>query len=69
VLVQLFASETRYRTISIISVLGFAVKIFGNVVLAKLYGAQGVLLATGVGAASVLACYVFATRYMLPARS
>ncbi|MDR5770014.1 murein biosynthesis integral membrane protein MurJ [Caballeronia sp. LZ028] len=68
VLVQLFASETRYRTISLISLLGFAVKILGNVVLAKLYGAQGVLLATGVGAASVLACYVFSTRYTLPAR-
>ncbi|SAL49626.1 virulence factor MVIN family protein [Caballeronia cordobensis] len=64
VLVQLFASETRYRTISVISVLGFGVKILGNVVLARLYGAQGVLLATGVGAASVLACYVFGTRYI-----
>jgi O-antigen/teichoic acid export membrane protein len=66
VLVQLFASETRYRAISVISLIGFATKIIGNVILVRLYGAQGVLLATGIGAISVLACYIFWTRFAPP---
>ncbi|SAK86551.1 virulence factor MVIN family protein [Caballeronia pedi] len=63
VLVQLFASEMRYRTISIVSLLGFSVKVLGNVVLVRLYGAQGVLLATGVGAACIHACYIYLARF------
>ena len=66
VLVQLFASETRYRAISVISLIGFGTKIIGNVILVRLYGAQGVLLATGIGAIAVLACYIFWTRFAPP---
>jgi O-antigen/teichoic acid export membrane protein len=64
--VQLFASETRYRAISVISLIGFATKIIGNVILVRYYGAQGVLLATGIGAIAVLASYIFWTRYAPP---
>jgi peptidoglycan biosynthesis protein MviN/MurJ (putative lipid II flippase) len=66
VLVQLFASETRYRAISVISLIGFGTKIIGNVILVRLYGAQGVLLATGIGAMAVLASYIFWTRFAPP---
>ncbi|MFM0322787.1 murein biosynthesis integral membrane protein MurJ [Caballeronia glebae] len=63
VLIQLFASEARYRAITIISVLGFATKLAANAVLIRFYGTLGVPLGTGVGAAAVFACYVVWTRY------
>ncbi|SAK84198.1 virulence factor MVIN family protein [Caballeronia calidae] len=66
VLVQLFASETRYRAISVISLIGFGTKVIGNVILVRFYGAQGVLLATGIGAIAVLASYIFWTRFAPP---
>ncbi|BBU31602.1 hypothetical protein BTHE68_53360 [Burkholderia sp. THE68] len=66
VLVQLFASETRYRAISVISLIGFGTKIIGNIVLVRIFGAQGVLLATGIGAIAVLICYIFWTRFAPP---
>lgn len=66
VLIQLFASEARYKAISVISLLGFATKLASNVILVRLYGTQGVLLATGVGAAAVLACYLFWARFAPP---
>jgi putative peptidoglycan lipid II flippase len=66
VLVQLFASETRYRAITVISLIGFGTKIIGNIVLIRFFGAQGVLLATGIGAFAVLACYIFWTRFAPP---
>ena len=66
VLVQLFASETRYRAITVFSLIGFATKVVANIILIRLYGAQGVLLATGIGAFVVLACYIFWTRFAPP---
>ncbi|SAK67487.1 virulence factor MVIN family protein [Caballeronia catudaia] len=66
VLVQLFASETRYRAITVFSLIGFGTKIAGNIILIRFFGAQGVLLATGIGAFVVLACYIFWTRFAPP---
>ena len=66
VLVQLFASEMRYRAISVISLIGFGTKVIGNIVLIRFFGAQGVLLATGVGAMSVLASYIVWTHFAPP---
>ncbi|SAK52232.1 virulence factor MVIN family protein [Caballeronia temeraria] len=63
VLIQSFASEARYRAITVISVLGFATKLAATAVLIRFFGAQGVLLGTGVGAASVFICYFFLTNF------
>jgi O-antigen/teichoic acid export membrane protein len=63
VLTQLFASERRYRAITVISLIGFGIKIVGNIILIRYFGAQGVLLATGGGALAVLASYIFWTRF------
>jgi O-antigen/teichoic acid export membrane protein len=66
VLVQLFASERRFKAITVISLVGFAIKVTANIILVRFYGTQGVLLATGAGAAGVLACYLFWTRFAPP---
>ncbi|SAK81427.1 virulence factor MVIN family protein [Caballeronia catudaia] len=69
VLTQLFASERRYRAITVISLVGFGIKIVGNIILIRYFGAQGVLLATGVGAFAVLACYIYWTRFAPASRA
>ncbi|EKS69619.1 MULTISPECIES: lipid II flippase MurJ [Caballeronia] len=63
VLIQSFASEARYKAITVISVLGFATKLAATAILIRFFGSQGVLLGTGVGAASVFICYFFLTSF------
>ncbi|MFM0053903.1 lipid II flippase MurJ [Caballeronia grimmiae] len=62
VLVQLSVSEGRFRLISVIAVAGFVIKLGGNVVLVRLAGVQGVLLASGLAAAGVYFAYLLCTR-------
>ena len=52
VLIQLLVSEGRFRALTVISFVGFAVKFGGNMLLAPAYGAQGVILSTGLMAAA-----------------
>ncbi|VXA95081.1 Virulence factor MVIN family protein [Burkholderia sp. 8Y] len=58
VVIQLFVSEARYRALTFIAVVSFVVKAGGNVLLAPLYGAQGVMLATGLMTAACFVCYL-----------
>ncbi|MDR5759813.1 lipid II flippase MurJ [Caballeronia sp. LZ035] len=62
VILQLLVSEARYRMLAAIAVAIFVVKIVANIVLAPRYGAQGVVLATGVMAAANFACYLMCLR-------
>lgn len=58
VIIQLFVSEARYRALTLIAVISFLVKTGGNMLLAPLYGAQGVILATGLMTAAGFICYL-----------
>ena len=66
VLTQLFAGEARYKAITVISVLGFSTKLAASAALVRFHGPLGVPLGTGVGAASVLTCYLFWARFAPP---
>jgi peptidoglycan biosynthesis protein MviN/MurJ (putative lipid II flippase) len=57
VLVQLLASQNRYRIMSIIAVANFALKALLNTVLAPYMGMAGIMLATSVMYALSYACY------------
>ncbi|MFM0053593.1 murein biosynthesis integral membrane protein MurJ [Caballeronia grimmiae] len=58
VLIQLFVSEARYRALTFIAVVSFLVKAGGNMLLAPLYGAHGVMLATGLMSVAAFVCYI-----------
>lgn len=60
ILVQLLASQNRYRVMSLIAVANFAVKAVLNTVLAPGMGLAGVMLATSVMYALSYACYAVA---------
>ena len=61
VLVQLFASEGRFKAMAVIAAANFAVKAVANYVLIRWFGITGVVLATGVMGASSFGCYLFLT--------
>ncbi len=63
VLVQLFVSEARFKAISVIAVIGFFIKLAGNILLVPLFGIVGVFLATGVAIAGVFLAYLVCTRF------
>ncbi|CAM4278117.1 murein biosynthesis integral membrane protein MurJ [Kerstersia similis] len=57
VLVQLLASQRRYRIMAAIAVANFAVKAVMNLVLAPVMGVSGIMLATVMMYASSFTCY------------
>jgi peptidoglycan biosynthesis protein MviN/MurJ (putative lipid II flippase) len=61
VLVQLFASEGRFKAMAVIAAANFAVKAVANYFLIRWFGITGVVLATGVMGASSFGCYLFLT--------
>lgn len=62
VMVQLFASQGRFKEMALIAIMNFVVKILMDVWLVGWLGARGVLLATGAMHASSLACYIAMAR-------
>ena len=67
ILVQLLASQNRYRLMAAIAVVNFAVKALMNTLLAPHFGAQGIMLATAFMYASSFVCYAIAAwRPVLP---
>jgi peptidoglycan biosynthesis protein MviN/MurJ (putative lipid II flippase) len=58
ILVQLLASQNRYRIMAAIAVANFAVKAMLNPMLAPAMGPSGIMLATSIMYASSYACYV-----------
>ena len=65
VLVQLLASQNRYRVMAFIALCNFAVKFVLNPILAPVMGVEGIMLATGIMYASSYLCYLLVSlRYM-----
>src|SRR5690606_13514551 len=58
ILVQLLASQNRYRIMAAIAVANFALKAVMNQVLAPSMGAAGIMLATSIMYALSYVCYV-----------
>lgn len=58
ILVQLLASQNRYRIMAAIAVANFGVKAILNPVLAPVMGPEGIMLATSLMYASSYTCYV-----------
>src|SRR5690606_3023584 len=58
ILVQLLASQNRYRIMAAIAVANFALKAVMNPILAPSMGAAGIMLATSIMYALSYACYV-----------
>lgn len=58
ILVQLLASQNRYRIMAAIAIANFAVKALMNLVLAPIMGPAGIMLATSVMYLSSYICYV-----------
>ncbi len=67
ILVQLLASQNRYRLMAIIAVANFALKAVLNTVLAPQMGAAGIMLATSLMYALSFVCYAVAAGRALPA--
>lgn len=62
VLVQLFASEGRFRAMAAIAIINFGVKAISDFLFIKWMGAPGILLATALMHASSLAGYLLVSR-------
>lgn len=69
ILVQLLASQNRYRLMAAIAVANFSVKAAMNTVLAPQFGAQGIMLATALMYASSYVCYAIAALRYTPPQS
>ncbi|TAL75110.1 MAG: hypothetical protein EPN76_15510 [Burkholderiaceae bacterium] len=68
VLVQLLASQNRYRIMAIIAVANFGLKVVMNYVLAPVMGTAGIMLATGLMYALSYTCYVVVALRVAPDR-
>jgi len=62
VLVQLLASQQRYRLIAVIACLNFAIKACLNLLLAPRFGLAGIMIATACMYALSYGCYLIASR-------
>ena len=60
ILVQLMASQNRYKLMAIIAIANFALKAGMNVILAPVMGAEGIMLATSLMYLLSYFCYFFA---------
>ena len=60
VLVQLLASQQRYRIMAAIALANFALKALTTALLAPVMGLPGIMLATGLMYALSYGCYVLA---------
>lgn len=60
ILVQLMASQNRYKLMAIIAIANFALKAGMNVILAPVMGAEGIMLATSLMYFLSYFCYFFA---------
>jgi peptidoglycan biosynthesis protein MviN/MurJ (putative lipid II flippase) len=58
VLMTLFASAGRFKTMTMIALLSFALKALSNFAFARWFGVSGILLATGVMHATTFVCYM-----------
>lgn len=67
VLVQLLASQRRYRIMAVIAVCNFAVKALMNTLLAPQMGVSGIMLATAMMYASSFTCYAIVAWRSSPA--
>ena len=67
ILVQLLASQNRYRLMAAIAVANFALKTAMNQVLAPIMGPAGIMLATSMMYALSYGCYAVAAMRSLPA--
>lgn len=68
ILVQLLASQNRYRVMAVIALCNFAVKFVLNPLLAPVMGVEGIMLATGIMYASSYVCYLLVSlRHVPPA--
>ena len=67
ILVQLLASQNRYRIMAVIAIANFALKAVMNYVLAPTMGVAGIMLATSVMYALSYTCYVVVALRAVPA--
>src|SRR5690606_17817575 len=66
IIVQLLASQNRYRIMAAISVINFVVKAIFNPIFAPIMGSAGIILATSVMYAMSYICYVFVALRPVP---
>lgn len=69
ILVQLLASQNRYRIMAAIAICNFAVKAVMNYLLAPIMGPEGIMLATSAMYASSYLCYVLVAMRPVDARA
>lgn len=69
VLVQLLASQHRYRVIALIACINFAIKAGLNIILAPALGLAGIMIATGSMYVLSYLCYLWAASRALPGSS
>jgi peptidoglycan biosynthesis protein MviN/MurJ (putative lipid II flippase) len=62
-LVQLLASQGRFKAMAIVAIANFVVKAIANFALVRWFGVAGVLFATGIMSFSSLGCYLWLVRF------
>jgi peptidoglycan biosynthesis protein MviN/MurJ (putative lipid II flippase) len=62
-LVQLLASQGRFKAMAIVAIANFVIKAIANFVLVRWFGVAGVLFATGIMSFSSLGCYLWLVRF------